>query len=111
MKFNGAIPVPLFSTAKNQANIQIPWELQGLSSADLTTVGADGATATFPVTLSRFAPAIFSVNQQGTGQGMVTISNSGTVAAPPCKYRWRDDAGGHKGRFHHHLLRRSGARE
>ncbi len=82
MKFDGAIAVPLFATTKNQVNIQIPWELQGLSSANLTTIGADGATATFPVSLSRLAPAIFTVNQQGTGQGMVTISNSSMLVAP-----------------------------
>ena len=82
MKFNSSISVPLFATSPNQVNIQIPWELHGLSSANLTTVGADGAINTFPVSLSAFAPAVFSVNQQGTGQGLVTISNSGTIVAP-----------------------------
>ena len=83
MKFNGSIPVPIFAAAPNQANIQIPWELHGLSSATLTTIAANGSTNTFSVPLSPFAPAIFSVNQQGTGQGLVTVANSGTVAAPP----------------------------
>jgi uncharacterized protein (TIGR03437 family) len=57
--------------------------LQGLSSASLTTISATGASTTFPVPLSVFAPAIFSVNQQGTGPGLVTIANSNTLAATP----------------------------
>ena len=83
LTFNGSIPAPLFAAALNQANIQIPWELQGLSSANLTTLAADGSTATSAVPLSAFAPAIFSVNQQGTGQGVVTIANSSTLVALP----------------------------
>jgi len=83
MSFNGSIPAPLFAASPNQANIQIPWELQGLSSATLTATSTDGSTTTFPVPLSPIAPAIFSVNQQGTGQGLVTIANSSTLVAPP----------------------------
>jgi len=83
MNFNGSIPAPLFAASPDQANIQIPWELQGLSSAMLTTTSADGSSATFQVALSTSAPAVFSVNQQGTGQGLVTIANSGTLVAPP----------------------------
>ncbi len=83
MKFNDSIPVPLFSASPNQATIQIPWELQGLSSAKLTATNADGSSTAFSVSLAPFAPAIFTVNQQGTGQGAVTIANSGTIVAPP----------------------------
>ena len=83
MKFNGSIPVPLFAASPNQANIQIPWELQGSSSATLTAYSADGSTTTFPVSLAAFAPAIFSINQQGTGQGVVSIANDGALAATP----------------------------
>jgi uncharacterized protein (TIGR03437 family) len=82
MKFNGSIPVPLFSASPNQANIQIPWELQGLSSATLTATSANGSSATFSVPLAPFAPAIFSVNQQGNGQGVVSIANSSVLVAP-----------------------------
>jgi uncharacterized protein (TIGR03437 family) len=79
MRFNDSIPVPLFSTSPNQANIQIPWELQGLSSANLSVTHPNGSTSTFPVALSPFAPAIFTVNQQGNGPGVVTIANSSTL--------------------------------
>jgi len=35
------------------------------------------------VPLAPFAPAIFTTNQQGTGQGIVTLANSSTLAAAP----------------------------
>lgn len=81
MQFNGSIPAPFFYASPNQANIQIPWELQGLSSATLTVTDARGSSSTLSVPLAAFAPAIFSVNQ-GTSQGVVTIANSSTLAAP-----------------------------
>jgi uncharacterized protein (TIGR03437 family) len=83
MKFNDSIPVPFFATSPSQANIQIPWELQGETAARLTAVTANRTVATFDVPLAQFAPAIFSVNQRGSGQGIVTIANSNTLAAAP----------------------------
>jgi uncharacterized protein (TIGR03437 family) len=80
VKFNGVIPAPIFAAAPNQANIQVPWELQGLSSASLSAVGTNGSLVTAQVPLSTFAPAIFTVNQQGTGQGLVINAATGTVA-------------------------------
>jgi uncharacterized protein (TIGR03437 family) len=87
MRFNDSIPVPIFSTSPNQANIQIPWELHGLASATLSVTHPNGSTSTFPVALSPFAPAIFTVNQQGNGPGLVTIANSSTLttARPAAK--------------------------
>jgi uncharacterized protein (TIGR03437 family) len=78
----GGLTAPLFAVGANQANIQIPWELHGLTAANLTITSQTGAQNTFLVPLAAFAPAIFSTNQQGTGQGVVTIANSVTFAAP-----------------------------
>ena len=83
MAFYGSLAAPIFGVSASQANIQIPWELQGLGMADLTTTGTSGASTTFAVPLAAFAPAIFSVNQQGTGQGLVTVAGSGTLVAAP----------------------------
>jgi len=77
----GGLAVPLFAAGANQANIQIPWELHGLTSANLTLTSQTGIETTFPVPLATFAPAIFSMNQQGTGQGVVTIANTAMWAA------------------------------
>jgi uncharacterized protein (TIGR03437 family) len=82
MKFNGTIAVPFYAASPSQANIQIPWELEGHTSATLTATNASGSVVTFSVPLSGFAPAIFSVNQRGSGQGIITLANSTTVAAP-----------------------------
>ena len=83
MTFNDSISVPLFAISSSQANIQIPWELQGHSSATLRATTANGSSISFSVPLAAAAPAIFSVNQRGSGQGIVTIGNSKTLAAPP----------------------------
>jgi len=52
-------------------------------AANLTITNANGSSITSSVPLTAFAPAIFSVNQQGTGQGIVTLANSSMLAAPP----------------------------
>lgn len=79
----GGLSAPLFAASPNQANIQIPWELHGLSAASLTVTSQTGVQTSFAVPLATFAPAIFSMNQQGTGQGAVTFANTATWAAPP----------------------------
>ena len=81
MRFNDTLPAPLFAASPTQANIQIPWELDGQNSATLRAMRSDGTVETFSVPLARFAPAIFSVNERGSGQGIVTLANSKTLAA------------------------------
>jgi uncharacterized protein (TIGR03437 family) len=81
MAFYGSLAAPIFGVSASQANIQIPWELQGLTTANITTTSASGSNTTFAVPLAAFAPAVFSVNQQGTGQGLVTFAGSGTLVA------------------------------
>jgi len=81
MRFNDAIPVPLFAASPAQVSIQIPWELDGETSATLRAVRPNGTVETFSVPLARFAPAIFTVNERGSGQGIVTLANSKTLAA------------------------------
>ncbi len=83
MKFNVSQSVPKFFAADSQVNIQIPWELQGASSANLTDT-VNGITSPIePVSLAMFAPGLFSTNQAGTGQGAILIANTATFAAPP----------------------------
>lgn len=82
MKFNGSVAVPFFFASPNQANIQIPWELIGQTSATLMATTPAGSSSSVTVPLAAFAPAIFSLNQQGTGQGIVTIASTTTFVAP-----------------------------
>ncbi len=82
MQFNGNQLVPKFFATDAQINIQIPWELQGASVANLTdTVNAVTSPAE-PVSLAMFAPGLFSTNQNGMGQGAILIANTATFAAP-----------------------------
>jgi len=71
LEFGGTLPVPLFYVSATQVNFQVPWEVAAPSRATLTaTLGGltgDGQT----VAISPFAPAIFAMNAQGSGQGAI----------------------------------------
>jgi uncharacterized protein (TIGR03437 family) len=72
--------VPLFFVSPAQINFQVPWEVQGRTSAALTvTAGGTSVTATLPI--SSFAPAIFSTNSTGRGQGAILLTPGGEIAA------------------------------
>jgi uncharacterized protein (TIGR03437 family) len=75
------VPAPLFYTSDGQINLQIPWELAGQSQVQgsVTTGGVAGPP--IPISLATFAPAIFSVNQTGSGQGAILLENTGFLAA------------------------------
>ena len=58
-----------------QVNLQVPWELAGQAQTTVTA-GTGGLTsAAQAVNLAPFAPGIFSMNSQGTGQGAVQDAN------------------------------------
>jgi len=69
--FSGGVAAPLFFASGSQVNFQVPWELGGQSQAVLAGT-LNGNTGTGQaVTLAAFAPGIFSMNAQGTGQGAI----------------------------------------
>jgi uncharacterized protein (TIGR03437 family) len=71
---------PLFFVSPAQINFQVPWEVQGRTSAGLTlTAGGTSVTAT--VSISSTAPAIFSTNSTGRGQGAILTSTQEIAAA------------------------------
>ena len=71
MQFDGGVPARLFYVSDGQVNIQIPWELAGRSQASLTATVGGQTSAPQTVDLVAYAPAIFSTNSQGTGQGAI----------------------------------------
>jgi uncharacterized protein (TIGR03437 family) len=75
--------VPLVFASPTQVNLQIPWELAGSQQASVSaTVGAN-VSALQTMSLAAFAPAIFTVNQQGSGQGAILIANTALLAGSP----------------------------
>ncbi|HEY1760735.1 MAG TPA: LamG-like jellyroll fold domain-containing protein [Bryobacteraceae bacterium] len=75
----GATQAPLYYASGSQVNFQVPWELAGSSSAGLTvTVGGETSPAQ-AVSIAQFAPGIFSMNSQGTGQGAIVDNSTGLV--------------------------------
>ena len=72
---------PLFYVSPGQINAMIPFEATG-SSVDITVLTGPGASGnTITVNLSPTAPGIFSMNQNGAGQGAVLIGNDDIIAA------------------------------
>jgi uncharacterized protein (TIGR03437 family) len=77
----GSDAAPLYFVSGGQANIQIPWDLTGGSTASLTPTlnGTSGSAQT--VNIATFAPAIFTANAQGTGPGAILDSSYNLVNA------------------------------
>jgi len=50
---------------------QVPWELTGQTQATLAAILNSQSSAAEMVSLAPFAPAIFAMNSEGTGQGAI----------------------------------------
>ena len=80
VSFNG-IAAPLFTASAGQINAQVPFEVpMGAVSVQIRRGSRVSAAQT--VTVAPTSPGIFTLNQQGAGQGAVLISNTGIFAAP-----------------------------
>jgi len=75
MWFGDGVPAPLFFTSSGQVNVQVPWELAGLlqTSANVTLNGQTSVPQS--VNLTTYAPGIFTMNAQGSGQGAILDSS------------------------------------
>ena len=88
--FGSVGTAPLYSVSSKQANLQVPWEASGQSTLTLaaTLNGTTGASQA--VNVAAFAPAIFTINEQGTGPGAIQDSSYNLVdssnPAIPGKY-------------------------
>ena len=71
---------PLFFVSPTQINFQVPWEVQGRTSAALTLT-AGGMSVGATVSISSTVPAIFSTNSTGRGQGAILTSTQEIAAA------------------------------
>jgi uncharacterized protein (TIGR03437 family) len=75
----GTVSAPLFYASSGQVNLQVPWELAAETTSPLSVSlnGQAGAGQTVP--LAPFSPGIFTLNAQGTGQGVILDSVSNRV--------------------------------
>jgi uncharacterized protein (TIGR03437 family) len=78
----GGFFAPLFFTSAGQINLQVPWELQGQTQAMISVFTGGTWSEQRLVRLEAFAPGIFTVGQNGGGQGAVLIANTAELAAP-----------------------------
>jgi len=78
--FNGTA-APLFVVSGGQINAQVPFTLLPGEVSVQVNRGSE-VSAVQPVTVASVSPGIFTINQQGTGQGAVLIANTATFAAP-----------------------------
>jgi minor extracellular serine protease Vpr len=74
---SGTYPAAVLYVSPTQINFQIPWEVSGSSQVTLKV-----DFVSIPLALSATAPAIFSLNSQGTGPGAILISNTDQFAQP-----------------------------
>jgi uncharacterized protein (TIGR03437 family) len=79
LQFGNGLLAPLFFANVGQVNFQVPWELAGQSQTTLAASLSSQTSTAQTVSLAPFAPAIFSTNAQGAGQG--AILNSSYVLA------------------------------
>lgn len=77
--FNG-VAAPLFFVSSQQINAQLPSGLAG-TTASVVVTSAGAASTARTTEINRATPAIFTLNQQGTGQGAVFFANSLILAA------------------------------
>jgi len=78
--FNG-IAAPLFFVSAQQINAQLPAGLPGTTASVVVTRSGGGASIARTIEINQVTPSIFTLNQQGTGQGAVFFANSLILAA------------------------------
>jgi uncharacterized protein (TIGR03437 family) len=77
------VALPLFFVSPGQINAIIPNGVAVNTQQQLVIRGGTTYSAPMAVTVTDSAPAIYTLNQQGSGQGAILIANSdGIVAAP-----------------------------
>ncbi|MSO19217.1 MAG: hypothetical protein EXQ56_01950 [Acidobacteria bacterium] len=74
------IAAPIFYATPGQLGIQIPFELAGSATANVTVTVAGQSSTPRTVFIDTAAPGIFSLSQTGSGPGAILIANSNILA-------------------------------
>ncbi len=79
----GGVDVPLFYTGEGQINAQLPFDLRANTRPQVlvrtSREGAETVSVPESVTIAAVQPAIFTMNQQGTGQGAIVDTRGRVV--------------------------------
>jgi len=67
----GGTAAPLFYASSGQVNVQVPWEVAGQMQVSLVGSANGQTSAAQTVNLAPFAPAIFTMDASGGGQGAI----------------------------------------
>lgn len=76
------IPMPQFFNSPQQSNLLIPWEVEGLETADIEARISRQRSDKVAVPLAMFGPGIFTTSADGSGQAAALISGTGMLAGP-----------------------------
>jgi uncharacterized protein (TIGR03437 family) len=76
----GNYVAPIYLVSPNAINVQIPYGVAQRSQTVFVEQGQSIASA--PVTVSAVSPALFSMDESGSGQGAIRIANTATIPAP-----------------------------
>ncbi|MBZ5725338.1 MAG: hypothetical protein LAP87_10100 [Acidobacteriia bacterium] len=79
VEFGNGQRAPLFAVTGGQVNFQVPWELAGPLQTTLSATVNGQASAGQFMNLAPFAPGIFTLNAQGTGQGAILDNATGRL--------------------------------
>jgi len=77
VSFNGA-PAPILYASASATSVIVPYDVAGASSANVVVSYKGNATSSFSANLAATAPALFTLNESGSGE-VVAINSDGTV--------------------------------
>jgi uncharacterized protein (TIGR03437 family) len=78
----GDVPLPLLYVNPTQVNALIPRDLDPNTQQQIVVQRGASISVPVQVTVADVQPGIYSINQQGTGQGAILIGNTALVVAP-----------------------------
>jgi uncharacterized protein (TIGR03437 family) len=78
----GGAPLPLSYVGPNQINALVPSGISPNTQQQLIVQHGATQSLAIPVIAAEAQPGIYTVNQQGTGQGAIIIAGSNLLAAP-----------------------------
>jgi uncharacterized protein (TIGR03437 family) len=78
----GNQPLPILYTSTGQLNVQVPYTVPVNTQYQLTVQHGNTLSVPQSLVVAEAQPGIFTVNQQGTGQGSIVKSDQATLAQP-----------------------------